>query len=245
MKVIPAIDLLGGRCVRLLQGDFERATVYSDAPVELVRGFAAAGATRVHVVDLDAARDGAADNAAQVEAVVAATGLEVQVAGGIRDIERARAWFERGAGFVVIGTLAAEDPAAAAAIAESWPGRAYVALDMRGAEVSTHGWTRTGGPSLEALLQALEAAPLAGYVYTDIERDGAMSGGNADGLRRVRGLTSHQVILSGGVTSVEDLRRARDGGADGAIVGRALYEGRLDLGEAIAAMSAAGDITTA
>ncbi|MEA2646412.1 MAG: phosphoribosylformimino-5-aminoimidazole carboxamide ribotide isomerase [Chloroflexota bacterium] len=239
MRVIPAIDLLGGRCVRLLKGDFEQATVYGGTPVEVVRGFIAAGATRVHVVDLDAARDRAGDNAAEVATVVGVTRAEVQVAGGVRDAARARAWFERGAAFVVLGTLALEDPAAATAIADSWPSRVYIALDVRGDELATHGWTAGGGP-LDSLLATFESAPLAGYIHTDIARDGALTGVAADAVRRLRGLTAHEVILSGGVSGVDDVRRAREAGAAGVIIGRALYEGRIDLAEAIAVAGEGG-----
>ncbi len=234
MLVIPAVDLLGGRCVRLLRGDFDNATAYSDDPLAVARQFAEGGAQRIHVVDLDAARDGEG-NAAVVEAIVREIGVEVEVAGGVRSEADAARWFDAGAAVVVVGTLAAEEPVTAAALAERFPDRVCVAFDMRGGSVSTHGWEKAGGATLEDLLDVLDTAPLESYIYTDIDRDGTMQGPNVEGLVALINRSSHGVVLSGGVSSMEDVRRANAAGAAGVILGRALYEGKLSLSEALAA----------
>ena len=234
MLVIPAVDLLEGRCVRLLRGDYDKATEYSDDPLSVARQFGAGGARRLHVVDLDAARDGTG-NREVVEAIVRETGVEVEVAGGVRSEADAARWFEAGAAAVVIGTLAAEEPETAVELATAHPGRVCVALDMRGDTISTHGWERGGGATVAELLAALAEAPLERLIYTDITRDGAMEGPNFDGLADLMGITMHQVVLSGGVSTMEDVRRANAAGAAGVILGRALYEGKLSLREAIAA----------
>lgn len=234
MLVIPAVDLLDGRCVRLLRGDFDKATEYSDDPLSIARQFAEGGARRIHVVDLDAARDGAG-NAEAVEAIVREIGVEVEVAGGVRSQADAAHWFEAGAAVVAIGTLAAEEPAAVAELAERYPGRVCVAFDMRGGSVSTHGWEKASGATLEDLLEVLDEAPLESYIYTDIDRDGTMQGPNVEGLVALIKRSRHGVVLSGGVSSMEDVRRANAAGAAGVILGRALYEGKLSLGEALAA----------
>jgi phosphoribosylformimino-5-aminoimidazole carboxamide ribotide isomerase len=232
--VIPAVDLLHGRCVRLLRGDFDRATSYSDDPLSVARQFAEGGARRIHVVDLDAARDGLG-NGEVVEAIVREVDVEVEVAGGVRSEADAARWLDVGAAAVVIGTLAAEEPAVAAGLAERYPGRVSVAFDMRGGSVSTHGWEKVAGATLEDLLEALNQAPLESYIYTDIERDGTMQGPNVNGLEALIKRSRHGVVLSGGVSSMEDVRRANAAGAAGVILGRALYEGKISLGEALAA----------
>jgi phosphoribosylformimino-5-aminoimidazole carboxamide ribotide isomerase len=234
LRVIPAVDLLDGRCVRLLRGDFDKATTYSDDPLAVAHQFAQGGARRLHVVDLDAARDGRG-NAEVVEAIVRDIGIEVEVAGGVRSEADASRWFDAGAAVVVIGTMAAEEPEDAVALAQRYPGRVCVAFDMRGGSVSTHGWEKEGGLTLKDLLDVLDEAPLEGYIYTDIDRDGTMQGPNVEGLVALIKRSRHPVVLSGGISSMEDVRRANAAGAAGVILGRALYEGKLSLSEALAA----------
>jgi phosphoribosylformimino-5-aminoimidazole carboxamide ribotide isomerase len=234
LDVIPAIDLLGGRCVRLLRGDFGKATEYSDDPLLVARQLVNDGALRIHVVDLDAARD-TPDNRAVVESIVREAGVAIEVAGGVRSERDARRWLDSGAAFVVIGTMAAEEPAAAAALVRQQPEKICVALDMRGDTVSTHGWEQGAGESLDGLLEMLEEAPVERYIYTDVNRDGAMQGPNFDGLGSLMGRTRHGVVLSGGVSSMDDVRRANAMGAAGVILGRALYERKISLREALAA----------
>jgi phosphoribosylformimino-5-aminoimidazole carboxamide ribotide isomerase len=234
MLVIPAMDLLGGRGVRLLRGDYDHVMVYENEPLQRVQSWQSAGATRIHVIDLDAARDGGNHNHARVEEIVHYTGVEVEVGGGIRDEAAAEEWFARGANYVIFGTLAVENPDEVIRIASKYPGRIYVALDVRDGQVATHGWEQSGRRSLKEMHQAYAGAPLAGYIYTDIDRDGTMTGPDPAGMQQVTTLSTHPVIVSGGISAVEHLRAAAAAGAAGAIVGRALYEGQLLLRDAIA-----------
>jgi phosphoribosylformimino-5-aminoimidazole carboxamide ribotide isomerase len=238
--VIPSIDLRGGRVVRLLRGDYARETVFSDDAVAVVRSFAASGARRVHVVDLDAAR-GTADAAsaraaAAVVGSLAALGIEVQVGGGVRDAAAAQRWFDSGASHVVLGSLAISDPGAAEALSGTFPGRVLLALDVRAGVAQAQGWTRAGGDAL-AHLQRWAGWPLAGVIHTAIDRDGALLGPSLDALRSVCELFCGPVIASGGVTTIDDARACRDAGAAGVIVGRALHEGSFDLRAALASFA--------
>jgi phosphoribosylformimino-5-aminoimidazole carboxamide ribotide isomerase len=238
VEVIPAIDLLGGRVVRLLRGDYQRATVYAHDPVALAQTMREAGVTRLHVVDLDAARDPAAGNRDLVARLAGLPGLAVEVGGGIRDRAAAARWFDLGVRLVILGTLAAEQPEAAIAIAEEWPRRVLVGLDVRGTTVATRGWLTEGGDGPLALLRRFAGAPLGGVVHTRIERDGTLEGIDAGGLAEVVAASPHPVIASGGVAGLADVEAARAAGAAGVIVGKAYYEGRLDLSAAIALASA-------
>jgi len=234
LLVIPAIDLLGGRTVRLLRGDYDAVTTYDADPVEVARGFAAAGARRIHTVDLDAAR-GKGDNREVLEAIIDAVEVEVEVGGGVRSAGAVEALLTAGAAYVVVGTVAAERPGEVGAWAQRWPGRLYVGVDARDGIVATHGWERSEGRLVAEVIRAFEDCPVAGFIFTEISRDGALEGAATDALAAFVASTSHPVILSGGVTVATDLVAARAAGASGAIVGRALYEGRLTVAEAIAA----------
>lgn len=236
--MIPAIDLLGGSCVRLRQGDFDQVTEYSDDPLEVVARFTAEGATRIHVVDLDAARDGSEDNRRIVREIVSRSDIEIEVAGGVRGGRDVAAWHELGVANVVVGTMAVEQPGALQRVASEWPGYVLVALDARGERLATHGWQEAGGRTIRELMQLFEAVPLAGFVYTDIDRDGTLAGPDLEGLGAVVAASAHPVILSGGVRGIDDLREAAAAGAWGAIVGTALYQGDVDLGAAISAVAA-------
>jgi phosphoribosylformimino-5-aminoimidazole carboxamide ribotide isomerase len=235
--VIPSIDVRGGRVVRLLHGDFARETVFSDDPVAVVRSFAAAGAGRVHVVDLDGARGGG--DAASARAAGAAVralaelGVEVQVGGGVRDLSAAQRWFDAGASFVVIGTLALSDPGGGEALCRAFPGCVFLALDVRDGRAQAQGWTRPGGDAL-ALLDSWAAWPAAGVVFTAIERDGALEGPSTAALAEVCRRFGRPVIASGGITTIDDVDACEGAGAAGVIVGRALHAGLFDLGAALA-----------
>jgi phosphoribosylformimino-5-aminoimidazole carboxamide ribotide isomerase len=235
--VIPSIDVRGGRVVRLLHGDFARETVFSDDPVAVVRSFAAAGAGRVHVVDLDGARGGgeAASARAAGAAVraLAELGVEVQVGGGVRDLSAAQRWFDAGASFVVIGTLALSDPGGGEALCRAFPGCVFLALDVRDGRAQAQGWTRPGGDAL-ALLDSWAAWPAAGVVFTAIERDGALEGPSTAALAEVCRRFGRPVIASGGITTIDDVDACEGAGAAGVIVGRALHAGLFDLGAALA-----------
>ena len=234
MLLIPAIDILGGRTVRLLRGDYSQVTTYAADPVEVATGFLAAGARRIHVVDLDAAREHG-DNFDLVRAVIEAVDVDVQLGGGVRGPEVVERLLSAGASHVIVGTLAAERPGEVGAWARRWPGRIYVGLDARDGVIATHAWEKAGAWTVAEMLNQYRDAPVAGFIYTDISRDGAMQGAATDSLEGVVALSQHDVILSGGVTTVDDVAAARRAGAAGAIVGRALYEGKLALVDALAA----------
>jgi phosphoribosylformimino-5-aminoimidazole carboxamide ribotide isomerase len=242
MDLYPAIDLLGGRCVRLIQGDFARETPYADDPVGVARSFEAAGARWIHVVDLDAARR-TGDNLAAIEAVVAAVGVPVQVGGGVRDASL----LDRGVARIVVGSLAVEDPDQVRRLAVAHQGRVAVGLDHRDGEVRVRGWQEGAGLGVIEALARLDGAPLAAVVVTEIGRDGMMTGPDLAGLASVLSSTEVPVIASGGVAGLDDLRglaglrgsgRAWGRGLAGVIVGKALYEGRFDVQAALDALVA-------
>jgi phosphoribosylformimino-5-aminoimidazole carboxamide ribotide isomerase len=230
--VIPAIDILGGRCVRLTQGDYNNPTVYADDPVEVAKGFAAAGAKRVHVVDLDAAR-GSASNRPVITRMLEQSGIELQVAGGVRSAETVAALLEVGAHWVVMGTAAVRDPHLFDRCAIEHPGRILAALDVRDNKAAVGGWLDTDPVAIGALVGRWEFLPLAGVILTSVDRDGTMTGPDLETLRKVRKMTKLELQYSGGITSVEDLVRVRAAGAQGVILGKALYEGRLTLEQAL------------
>lgn len=236
MLVIPSIDVRGGRVVRLLRGDYANETVFNDDPVAAVRAFADAGARRVHVVDLDAAR-GQADEASSAAAegcvtALADRGVEVQVGGGVRDVATAQGWFDRGTTYVVIGSVAVRDPAAAESLCATFPGRVLIALDVRGGEARAQGWTESGGDAL-VHLDRWTAWPVAGIVHTAVERDGTLGGPEIGGLRAVCERFDGAVLASGGITAIDDVEACGEAGATGVIVGRALHLGVFDLRAAL------------
>jgi phosphoribosylformimino-5-aminoimidazole carboxamide ribotide isomerase len=242
MELYPAIDLRGGRCVRLRQGAFARETAYRDDPVAVAKEFEAAGCAWVHVVDLDAAR-GDGDNRAAVAALAEATGLSVQYGGGVRDERSAEALLALGVARLVVGTAAVERPALVAALGSRFPGRVALSLDHREGEVAVRGWTEGSGVPLLDVLDRARAPGLAALVVTDISRDGTLAGPDLAGLQSVVVATDIPVIASGGVAALDDLRRlaaVRAGGRRlaGAIVGRALYEGVFTVEEALGACAA-------
>jgi phosphoribosylformimino-5-aminoimidazole carboxamide ribotide isomerase len=230
--VIPAIDILQGRCVRLLRGDYDQSTVYSDDPVATAAGFAEAGVRRLHVVDLDAAR-GSGDNRAVIEVIAGHSDLEVQVAGGIRSLARADAWLAAGAHAVVLGTAAVRDPLLLEACAQAHPGRVLAALDVRDGRPAVSGWTETDSIAIENLFERWDALALEGVILTCIDRDGTMEGPDLDTLAKVRALTRRGIQYSGGIASLDDVRRIAAAGATGCIIGKSLYEGRISLDEAL------------
>lgn len=232
MLVIPAIDIMNGQCVRLVQGDFDQRTVYSDDPATIALDFARAGATRLHVVDLDAAR-GEQDNRAVVERVIEA-GLTVQVAGGVRTAAQVEAWIGAGAGAVVMGTAAVRDPELLAESAARYPGHVMAALDVRGGLPAVSGWTETEPLDISELIPRWNVLPLAGLILTCTERDGTLSGPDIATLARVLTMTQLPVQYGGGISSLNDIRKVREAGAAGVILGRSLYEGKLSLEQALA-----------
>jgi phosphoribosylformimino-5-aminoimidazole carboxamide ribotide isomerase len=235
MELWPAIDLRGGRCVRLLQGDYDRETVFGEDPVAMARGFAAAGARRLHIVDLDGAKAGAPVQAELVGRMVAATGLPCQLGGGVRSRDTAAAYLAAGVSRVIIGSLAVEEPDAFIALAEEFPGRIVLGLDARDGRVAVRGWLETSGTLAVEIAQRHAHLPLAAIVYTDIATDGMLSGPNLPALREMIAATPLPVIASGGVAGADDIRRVAEIGAAGCIVGKALYAGAVTLPAALAA----------
>ncbi len=233
MIVIPAVDLLGGKLVRLTRGDYDAPTVYSDDPLEVADQLATAGARRLHVVDLDAAR-GSGDNKALIGRILARGDLELQVAGGIRSAAAVDSLVTHGAHWVVMGTTAVKDPLLFERCSRRHPGRLIAALDLRDDRAAVGGWMDTAPVMIGALLGRWDRLPLAAVILTAIERDGTMSGPDLETLARVRRMTSHPVLYSGGVSSMDDLATLEGAGAAGVIFGRALYEGRIDLEQALA-----------
>ena len=233
MVVIPAIDILGGRCVRLTQGKYEQPTVYAEDPVTMAQRFAAAGAQLIHVVDLDAAR-GSASNRTVIAQMLDQSKVEMQVAGGVRTEDAVKALLDSGAHAVVMATTAVRDPHLFERCAFGHPGKVMAALDVRDNKAAVGGWLDTDPVVLKALVGRWADLPLAGVILTCIDRDGTMSGPDLDTLAKVRKMTRLELQYSGGVSSLDDIRRINATGAHGVILGKALYEGRLRLEEALA-----------
>ena len=232
MQVIPAIDILGGRCVRLTQGDYEHPTVYAEDPVDMAQRFAGAGARRLHVVDLDAAR-GSASNKPVIARLLERTELELQVAGGVRSVEAVAALLDGGAHWVVMATAAVRNPHLFERVAFQHPGKILAALDIRDNKAAVGGWLDTDPVVLKALVGRWADLPLAAVILTCIDRDGTMSGPDLDTLGRVRKMTRLELQYSGGLASVDDLRRVNAAGAQAVILGKALYEGKMTLEQAL------------
>jgi phosphoribosylformimino-5-aminoimidazole carboxamide ribotide isomerase len=231
----PAIDIRGGRAVRLIQGDYERETAYDDDPVVAARRWAAEGARWLHVVDLDGAKAGEPVNLDHVRGIVAAVDIPVQLGGGLRDSKKVEEAISSGAERVVLGTAAVRDPELAAAIAAAHGDRVVVSVDARSGKVAAEGWTQSSDLDTVEALAALTDRGIRRFIYTPVDVDGLMEGPDLDSLREVANATDGELIYSGGVGALEDLRALADlglGNLGGVIVGRALYEGRFSIAEA-------------
>ncbi|CAH1657089.1 MAG: 1-(5-phosphoribosyl)-5-[(5-phosphoribosylamino)methylideneamino]imidazole-4-carboxamide isomerase [Chelatococcus sp.] len=247
MILFPAIDLKEGRCVRLVQGDMDQATVFNDDPAAQAETFAAQGFSWLHVVDLDGAFAGRPMNAEAVEGIIARSSMPLQLGGGIRDMKTVDGWIERGISRVVIGTAAVRDPQFVREAARVHPGRIAVGIDARDGRVAVEGWARLSEMTAEELAQRFEDAGVAAIIYTDIARDGILKGLNIEATLRLAKAVSIPVIASGGLASIDDVKRLLEPDCailEGAITGRALYDGRLDPAEAMALIKAAGRIPT-
>lgn len=237
MILYPAIDLKDGACVRLLRGDMTKATVFADDPAAQARSFAEAGCQWLHLVDLNGAFAGRPVNADAVEAILAAVDIPCQLGGGIRDLATIEAWIDRGVARVILGTIAVEAPDLVRSAAAAFPGRIAVGLDARDGRVATRGWAEDTDITVTDLARRFEDAGIAALIYTDISRDGAMQGPNIAATAALARTVALPVIASGGVSSLADLVALRKaGGIAGAISGRALYDGALDLRAALAAL---------
>ena len=239
MILYPAIDLKDGACVRLRRGEMDQATVFNLDPGAQAKQFTDAGCDWIHVVDLDGAFEGKPENGAAVDAILDAVDVPVQLGGGIRSLDTAADWLDRGVRRIVFGTVAVKDPDMVIAACRLWPDRVAVGIDARGGFVAVEGWAEQSTLAVVDLAGRFEDAGVAAIVYTDIDRDGMMQGVNVEETASLAEKTTIPVIASGGIASLEDLRalKAR-GGIAGAISGRALYDGRLDLSAALTELKA-------
>ncbi len=239
MDVIPAIDLLDGRCVRLYQGDYAQAETFDESPVAVARQWAEAGAALLHVVDLDGAKAGNPVNLAAIEAIVRAVNVPVQVGGGLRDRASVARLLDLGVQRCILGTVAVEQPTLVQQLCEEFLGHIVVGIDARNGQVATRGWLETSTVMAVDLAQHMAALGVAAIIYTDIHRDGTLQGPNLEALRELASQVEVPIIASGGVSSITDLLNLlalEPAGVSGVIVGRALYTGDVSLSEALRAV---------
>ncbi len=237
MILYPAIDLKDGQAVRLVRGEMDQATVFNDDPAAQAKAFVAAGCEWLHLVDLNGAFAGEPVNAAPVEAILTATHVPAQLGGGIRDMATIEGWLDKGLARVILGTVAVENPDLVREAARAFPGHVAVGIDARAGRVATKGWAEETDVMVTDLAKSFEDAGVAAIIYTDINRDGAMQGPNIDATADLARAVEIPVIASGGVSSLDDLIALRDTGViSGAISGRALYDGAIDLGAALEAL---------
>ena len=220
--------------MRLRLGDMDQSTVYNDDPAAQAHDFVAAGCEWLHLVDLNGAFEGKPVNALAVEAILGATDIPVQLGGGIRDMATIDAWLERGIRRVILGTVAVKDPDLVRAACDKWPGRVAVGIDAKGGKVAIEGWAEVSELKAEALAAEFEGAGVSAIIHTDIDRDGVLAGPSIEATARLAASTAIPVIASGGVSSLDDLLAIQANGTiEGAISGRALYDGRINLEEAL------------
>lgn len=238
MILFPAIDIKNGQCVRLLRGDMAEATVFGSDPSVQAQNFVAAGCEWLHLVDLDGAFAGTPVNASAVEAILAAVTVPVQLGGGIRDIDTVSRWLDKGIARVILGTAAVEDAAFLTAAAGAYPGKIVVGIDARDGRAATRGWADQTDVSAIDLARRAQDCGAVAIIYTDIDRDGAMQGPNVDATAALSRAVAIPVIASGGVSSIDDVVALRDCGAplEGIVMGRALYEGAVDLTTVLSAL---------
>jgi phosphoribosylformimino-5-aminoimidazole carboxamide ribotide isomerase len=237
VQILPAIDLRGGRCVRLRQGDYAQETVFGADPAAMARRWVEEGATYLHLVDLDGAKEGRPVNGESVRAIVTASGVPCQLGGGMRTRDHVGEVLSWGVARVIIGTRALQSPQWLEQICAEFPGRVVLGIDAKGGRVATQGWLDVSDIGALDLARSLAQLPLAALVYTDISRDGMLEGANVDAMAEMAAAVPIPVIASGGVTSLDDVRRLAAAGLAGCIVGRALYEGQLRLREIAAMLS--------
>ena len=240
MILYPAIDLKDGQCVRLYKGEMDQATVFNDNPAAQAQSFVDAGCEWLHLVDLNGAFAGEPVNAKAVEDILSTTKVPAQLGGGIRDMATIEMWLSKGLQRVILGTVAVENPNLVREAAKAFPGHVAVGIDARDGRVATKGWAEETDVMVTDLAKSFEDAGVSAIIYTDINRDGAMQGPNVDATAALANAVSIPVIASGGVSSLDDLRNLKACGAplDGAISGRALYDGAIDLAEALAILKA-------
>ncbi|CCH64534.1 Phosphoribosylformimino-5-aminoimidazole carboxamide ribotide isomerase [Richelia intracellularis HM01] len=239
MEVIPAIDLLEGRCVRLYQGNYEQSQIFSENPVEFAQKWEAQGATRLHIVDLDGAKAGRVINLEAITAIIEATSIPVEVGGGLRSRNSVKELLNLGVQWVILGTIAVEQPQLVEELCQQFPGQIITGIDARDGKVATHGWLETSELLATQLAVKMQGYGAAGVIYTDIYRDGTLSGPNLGALREISEAIDIPVIASGGISSITDLLSLltlEHQGVIGAIIGRALYNGNISLTKALRAV---------
>ncbi|MCU0962613.1 MAG: 1-(5-phosphoribosyl)-5-[(5-phosphoribosylamino)methylideneamino]imidazole-4-carboxamide isomerase [Pirellulaceae bacterium] len=239
MEIWPAIDLRGGKCVRLRQGDYAQETVYDDDPAAVARRWVAAGARQLHLVDLDGARDGQLANRGSVAAILRAIDVPCQLGGGVRDEATLVDLLGLGLTRLVVGTQVLRDPDWVRRMCRAYPERVVVGIDARQGYVATDGWRATSRTRAVDVARQWAGEPIAAIVYTDIARDGMLAGPNVEAMAELASAVAVPVVASGGVTTVDDVRRLATTGVAGCIIGRSLYEGTVTLGEALAAAGTA------
>ena len=237
MKIWPAIDLRGGNCVRLKQGDYNQETVFGNDPGAMARQWSNQGAECMHLVDLDGARDGLWINQDAVRTIVNTIDVPCQLGGGVREQSTIELLLGLGVSRLIIGTKALKEPDWFSSMVEKFPHKLALGIDAREGMVATDGWLETSETTAISLARQFDNQPVAAIIYTDISRDGMMQGANISGMSEMKQATSIPVIASGGVTTLEDVKKLRDAGLDGAIIGRSLYDGVINLAEAIALAS--------
>ena len=233
MKIFPAIDLFGGQAVRLYKGDYDQMTVYDPEPLNTVRKFEAAGATHLHLVDLEGAKTGQTTNLPTIEKLAANTGLFIEVGGGIRNMETVRRYLEAGASRVILGTAAVTDPDFLAAAVAAYGDKIAVGADLKDGKVAIKGWLETSEEGWEAFFDKMQALGVSTIICTDISKDGAMQGTNRELYKLLAQKYTMNIIASGGVSSLEDIQALKAAGVHGAIIGKAYYTGAIDLAQAV------------
>ncbi len=236
MELIPAIDLLDGKVVRLHQGKYDEVTVYDNDPVAMAKRFEAAGATRLHVVDLEGARSGKPAHVAIIEGILRETGLRVQVGGGVRDEAVAARWMDAGAARVVLGTMVVKAPDVARAICDRYPKGIVMALDARDGKIAVEGWREQSEQDVVELAREVDGWNIGAILFTNIHKDGTREGPDVEGTAGLQSQVETTVIASGGIGSLDDLRALSAAGVRSAVCGRALYSGAFTLSEAFSAL---------
>ena len=234
MEVWPAIDIRGGNCVRLRQGDYAQETVFGENPAEMAKYWVSQGAKRLHLVDLDGAKDGKPTNFDCIATLVKVIDIPCELGGGIRDEKTIQSLLSIGLARLVIGTLALKQPEWFREMCDRYPGKLVLGIDAKNGFIATDGWLETSSTPAVTLAQQFEASPLAAIVYTDIATDGMMQGPNVPEMKTMRRQVTVPVVASGGVTTIDDVKKLADAGLAGCIIGRALYERTILLPEAIA-----------
>jgi len=235
--IIPAVDILGGRCVRLHQGDYDKETVYYDRPADAAKVWEDQGAELIHLVDLDGAHDGLPENLDAIAEIIHEVDVPLEIGGGIRTIETIQRYFSLGISRIVVGTKALQDPVWLANVTRRFPGRIVVDIAARDGRVAVQGWVETSDVDAFEFAKQVDALPLRAIVFTDVATDGAMSGPNIPALERMTEAVETPVVASGGISTLEDVERVAQLHVEGMIIGRALFDGAFSLEDAIAKTS--------